>query len=57
MLAVGSDRMITSNAVIKKGQKDLMPSELPGSLSQVVIIPSGKAIIAGLGESDRPGAI
>jgi hypothetical protein len=49
--------MITSNAVIKKGQKDLMPSELPGSLSQVVIIPSGKAIIAGLGESDRPGAI
>lgn len=61
VLAVGSDKMITSNAVLKKGQKEMMPDDLPVVISQIVITPSGKSVItgvgAGAGETDRPGAI
>lgn len=34
-----------------------MPDDLPAMISQIVITPSGKSVIAGVGESDRPGAI
>lgn len=58
VLAAGNDRTITSNAKIRKDQKDLVPSELPYVISQLCIIPSGKTLIAGLGgQSDKPGAI
>ena len=61
VLAVGSDKMITSNAVLKRGQKEMMPDDLPVVISQIVITPSGKSVItgvgAGAGETDRPGAI
>jgi hypothetical protein len=33
VLAVGSDKMITSNAVLKKGQKEMMPDDLPVVIS------------------------
>ena len=57
VLAVGSDRMITSNAIVKKGTKEMMPDDLPNIISQLVITPSGKSVIAGVGEPERPGAI
>lgn len=57
VLAVGSDKMITSNAPLKKGQKEMMPDDLPAVISQIVITPSGKSVIAGVGEMDKPGAI
>jgi len=34
-----------------------MPDDLPSVISQLVITPSGKSVIAGVGETDRPGAI
>jgi len=33
VLAVGSDKMITSNAILKKGTKEMMPDELPNIIS------------------------
>lgn len=57
VLAAGSDRMITSNAPLKKGQKEMVPNELSAVISQLVITPSGKSVIAGLGEPDKPGCI
>lgn len=35
----------------------MMPDDLPAVISQIVITPSGKSVIAGVGEADRPGAI
>lgn len=57
VVAVGSDKAFTSNAPIKKGQKELYPEELPLVLSQIQITPNGRTILAGVGEPDRPGAI
>ena len=33
VLAVGSDKMITSNAILKKGTKEMMPDDLPNIIS------------------------
>ena len=33
VLAVGSDRMITSNAIVKKGTKEMLPDDLPNIIS------------------------
>lgn len=44
--------MITSNNDKKKAQ-----AELEAAISQIVITPSGKSVIAGVGELEKPGAI
>ena len=55
VLAAGSDHMITSN-IDKKGKFN--PSVAVQQLiSQLVITPSGKSVIAGVGEVGRPGAV
>ena len=53
--SVGSDKLISTNITSKKGPNT--PNELAVTISQLVITPSGKNLIAGVGEPDRPGAI
>ncbi len=55
IFAVGNDRLISTNSTNKKGNST--PSELAVAISQILMTPSGKNIIAGVGEPDRPGAI
>jgi len=57
VLAVGSDKQITTNVKLSKGKTDVTANDLVSVISQIVITPSGKSVIAGVGEANRPGAI
>lgn len=53
VIAVGTDRQVTSNI---SGATD-KSKNIDAYLSEVCMMKSGRAIIAGVGEPDRPGEI